>query len=69
MLVGGAKILVQRCWRGVSQVKVLCASLLADLCLNQTHMEQVVASGGICVLLHLERQAVFLSHLSLFHES
>eukprot|EP00210_Caulerpa_lentillifera_P003269 g3120.t1 len=37
---GGARVLVNRCWRGVPQVKVLCASLLADLCLDEAHLEQ-----------------------------
>eukprot|EP00210_Caulerpa_lentillifera_P007764 g7409.t1 len=45
---GGARIIVERCWRGAPQVKVLCASLLADLCLDRVHMNQVVGSGGIC---------------------
>ena len=58
MHVGGIKVLVRRCWRGIPQVKLLCAELLTDLCLDDTHVQQVVSSGAIAVFLHLDRQVM-----------
>ena len=58
---GGAKVLVRRCWRGIPQVKLLCAALLTDLCQEDTHIPQVVSSGAIAVFLHLDRHIIILS--------